>query len=88
MVGRLLAVLGTLQKCNAKMQRVNFGIFHNSLKLNTSQLLIFVSDLGATSYGFSNPPKIDSCSSIEGPILLPGKDRFLRQRCSAQFVSV
>ena len=24
----------------------------------------------------------------KGPILVPGKDRFLRQRCSAQFVSV
>lgn len=32
--------------------------------------------------------QIDSCSCIEGPILVPGKDRFLRQRCSAQFVSV
>ena len=32
--------------------------------------------------------QIDSCSCIEGPILVPGKDRFLWQRCSAQFVSV
>lgn len=40
------------------------------------------------SYDFSNLPKIDSCSCIEGPILVPGKDRFLQQRCSAQFVSV
>ena len=40
------------------------------------------------SYDFSNLPKNDNCSSIEGPILVPGKDRFLRQRCGAQFVSV
>lgn len=32
--------------------------------------------------------QIDNCSSIEGPILVPGKDRFLWQRCGAQFVSV
>ena len=35
MVRRLLAVLGRLQKCNAKMQRANFSVFHNSLKINT-----------------------------------------------------
>ena len=34
MVRRLLAVLGTLQKCNAKMQRVNFGTF---LQLSKNQ---------------------------------------------------
>ena len=32
--------------------------------------------------------QIDNCSCSKGPIQVPGKDRFLRQRCGAQFVSV
>ena len=44
--------------------------------------------LGSNELRLFKPPKNRQLFIHKGPIQVPGKDRFLRQRCSAQFVSV